>query len=125
MGQSTDAILAYGFILPDDAKEDVDWLDEESPDYVGFEYEVEKRLKAAGITGVHITSHCSVDYPMYLLATSTTTAWRGGPKVVDPHAMAAHPEAGDWDAKLREGMELLGLTSEMAAPGWILCSDWG
>lgn len=125
MGQSTDAILAYGYILPDDVQDDVDWADSDSDDYEGFEEESEKRLKAAGVNGVHMTSHCSHDYPMYVLATSTTTAWRGSPRIVDPLDMVTEPDAGDWDAKLRAGMALLGLTSEMPAPGWILCSDWG
>ncbi|MET9480963.1 hypothetical protein [Streptomyces sp. NPDC006638] len=120
MGQSTDAILAYGFALPDEVPYEVEWDD----DYEGFEEEAEKRLKAAGITGVHITSHCSHDYPMYLLTTSSRTAWRGSPVIVDPRDMVAAPGADGWDDKLRAGMTLLGLTSEQSAPGWILCSDW-
>jgi hypothetical protein len=124
MGQSTDAILAYGYILPEGAEYDVDGLDPDSDDYEGFDEEAEKRLKAAGITGVHITRHCSHDYPMYLLTTSSRTAWRGSPMLVDAQEMTTDPDLFDWEAKLRAGMELLGLTSEQPEPGWILCSDW-
>lgn len=124
MGQSTDAILAYGFVLPDGVQYDVEWSDEESDDYEGLEEDAETQLKAAGITGVRITSHCSHDYPMYLLTTSSTTAWRGSPGIVDASDMVAAPIAGDWDAKLRTAMAVLGLTSEQSAPAWILCSDW-
>jgi hypothetical protein len=124
MGQSTDAILAYGYILPEGVEYDVDGLDPDSDDYEGFDEEVEKRLKAAGLTGVHIMRHCSHAYPMYLLTATAHRAWRGGPRIVNPASMAYEPPERDWDGKLRAGMELLGLTSEQPEPGWILCSDW-
>ncbi|MGW1547492.1 hypothetical protein [Streptomyces sp. NPDC002346] len=124
MGQSTDAILAYGYVLPEGVEYDVDGLDPDSDDYEGFDEEAGKKLQAAGITGVHITRHCSHDYPMYLLTTCAKTAWRGGPRFVDVDYVNRAPVEGGWDVKLSQALEVLGVTPESPRVGWLFCSDW-
>jgi len=125
MGVSTDAILAYGYALPEVDPEELDWVDEDEDGYFDFGTAVEERLVAAGIEGVHITTHCSVDYPMYLLTTYSRTSWRGDVGRVDAHEMVARPPAEGWDVKLDAAMTALGLTCDQERPSWLLCSDWG
>jgi hypothetical protein len=73
--------------------------------------------------GVQFVSHCSSDYPMYVLATKSTTAWRGSPKLFAPTDLGAVPP--DWDEKLRAALTALGITPTQEQAQWVLCSDWG
>ncbi|PPS86442.1 hypothetical protein [Streptomyces sp. MH60] len=125
MGVSTDAILAYGYELPEFDPEELEWVEEDEDGYTDFHDSVEKRLRAAGVEGVSVTSHCSVDYPMYLLTTTERRSWRGSVGKVDAHEMVARPVSEGWDAKLDAAMKALGLTSPQERPSWLLVSDWG
>ena len=152
MGTSTDAILAYGYDLGDpesgwkvqEADEygglTVDWYDEGGD----FMDAVEKRLLAAAgftetdwqvdgyfqrkrealaIFGVKAVSHCHHDYPMYILAAHSMTAYRESPKTVGLAELLALQE--DADARLARALEVLGLTPTQESPAWLLASDWG
>jgi len=119
------------------------WYDPED-DATDFGSAVEKRLlAAAGFTetdwkaegyfereraalatfGVHLVSHCSRDYPMYILAAHHITSHRGWVGRVDPVEMAVLQ--GDADARLARALTALGLTPTQEAPVWLLVSDWG
>lgn len=137
MGQSTDAIIAYGLDLGDEIEEfEYDEAD-------GFESAAMKRLLAeiVGFTeqwtpnkegyfdrkraaeeslGIEIITHCSCDYPMHFLAArgSENRAYRGSPQpvgdlVVDP----------TWNGKIAKAMSVLGIKSE-GEPAWTLFSNW-
>lgn len=118
------------------------WFDPEDDD-AGFMDAVEKRLlAAAGFTetdwqvdgyftrerealatfGVHLVSHCHVDYPMYILAAHHITSHRGWVGRVDLPALVALQE--DADARLARTVEALGITPTQE-PGWLLVSNWG
>lgn len=125
MGVSTDAILAYGYELPEIDPEELEWVDEDEDGYFDLHDAVDSRLKEAGITGVGLTSHCSVDYPMHLLTTYERTSWRGSVGKVDAHELVARPSSEGWDEKLSAALKVLGLTSPQDRPSWLLVSDWG
>ncbi|MEU0236805.1 hypothetical protein ABZ234_03875 [Nocardiopsis sp. NPDC006198] len=121
----------------------VDWYDSEAEDLDFVEAVEAKLLAAAGFTeadwqvdgyferkrdalatfGVEVVSHCSIDYPMYILAAHSTTARRGAPEAVDLADMSALQE--DADARLARALEALGLTPMQDKPAWLLASDWG
>lgn len=122
----------------------VDWYDEDHED--GFVEQAENRLlAAAGFTetdyradgyfdrkaeaerniGVEFESHCSGDYPMWLLAAHKITVYRGDVKAIDLAALSLDPSRGDWDAKLRNALTVLGLTPTQEQAAWLLCSYWG
>lgn len=153
MGISTDAILAYGYDLGGGeegwkVKEtgeygslNVPWY---NPENHGFGSAVEERLLAsAGFTetdwqvdgyfarrgaalntfGTELVSHCSLDYPMYILAAHHITVYRGMVGVVDLGELVALQE--DADARLTRTVAALGLTPTQEAPAWLLVSNWG
>lgn len=121
----------------------IDWYDPESDE--DFEEAIERRLLAqiANFTetdwrvdgyharknaakaqlGVKLVSHCSSEYPMWVLAAHSTTAWRGSPHLFDPAELGTVPPA--WDDKLRAALAALGVTPTQERPQWVLCSDWG
>lgn len=121
----------------------LDWYDPDSDE--DFEEAIERRLlsQLAGFTetdwridgyharkdaalkqlGVQLVSHCSSDYPMWVLATYSKTAWRGSPVLFEPTELGAIPT--DWDTKLRAALDALGITPTQEHPRWVLCSDWG
>lgn len=133
MGQSTDAILIYGYDLGGPGsgwklKDGVDewdeitlpWVTQEKLDEIGFEQCVADELEKFGITGVTVESHCSVDYPMYVIGVNAVRAHRGYPKVI-ARATVTPAEA----ETLSRAMSALGLHPEQELPALILCSDWG
>ena len=159
MGQSTNAMLMYGYHLGSDeggwqlqglGEYDelpaLDWYDPEAEAGDDFESAVERKLLAdiAGFTeawssgsegyfdreraakdrvGVKLASHCSGDYPMYVLATKVITVYRGEVEAIDPaHDLAVEPY---WDHKLRAALNALGLTPTQETASWFLCSYWG
>lgn len=167
MGQSTDALLVYGYDLGNEDEWHVPELvvdyDEEGDDEEeGDEDEglaervIAKLLVAAGFVEpdpepgarrgteaydrhfqwylrrgaaedalpVKIETHCSVEYPMYLLAAYVLTARRGYPEFPDFAALESQRVAEDWDGKLAAAATTLGWTLD-GPPRWILCSDWG
>lgn len=159
MGQSTNAMLVYGYHL---GGGDSDWLVQDAgeygelpeldwynPDGAGDDLitAAEKRLLAqlADFTetdwqvdgyfdreraararlGVEFESHCSGEYPMYLLVAKRITAYRGDAKEIDFPALAAEVEAAGADAKLRAALDALGLQPTQERAQWLLCSYWG
>jgi hypothetical protein len=157
MGQSTNAMLAYGYNLGGeegwelqglgeyDELPTLDWYDADNED--GFQEAAEKRLlaeladftetdwqvdgyfarerEAKARLGVEFDSHCSGDYPMYLLAAKVITVYRGSVKDIDMTTLAVEPEMNGWDDKLRAALGALGIAPTQAEPRWLLCSYWG
>lgn len=121
----------------------LDWYD---PDEDDFQEAAEKRLLAdiAGFTeewtpgvegyfdreraakarlGVKFDTHCSGDYPMFILATKVITVYRGSVKEIDPAELLARPP--EWDEKLRAALDALGINPTQEQARWLLCSYWG
>lgn len=136
MSVSTDAVFAYGYDLGELVE--LDWFGEDD-DFI--EKAHQRLLEAHGFTetwkehrdgyyrrrtaaeqdmGVEILSHCSVDYPQYLLAAygTATTASRGNPRVItrlDPPPGAQQ--------KLSWALGVLQLEPPQDKPAWWLASD--
>lgn len=147
MSFSTNGILAYGYDLGGDEGA---WLVKEVEDYSltvdwwgdngdGFQEAAEERLlSSAGFTetdymaegyfkrareawealGVEFEVYCSAECPMYVLAAkdSVKTAYRGDCEVAD---FEVKPE---WRDKLRNALEVLGLTPTQERAQWLLFS---
>ena len=158
MGQSTNAMLVYGYHLGSDDNgwelegvgeygelPTLDWHDSES-DEADFGTDAELRLLASvGFTetdwtvdgyhqrereakarlGVELETHCSGDYPMYLLIAKGITVYRGDVKKIDFAELAAEVQAKGADEKLRAAVQALGITPKQERPQWLLCSYWG
>jgi hypothetical protein len=122
MGQSTDAILFYGYHLPED--------------YVPNEEATELYKKEEPVL---VGKHCSGDCPMYYvyIVESQTRAWRGNAQPIDPDQLREMDMRGGakWNGQLfdfaeryalpnpgEEVGEYLGSASTM---GWWLVSYWG
>lgn len=139
MGQSTDAILAYGHDLGADDDLELRFLDEDDDDVGG---QIERRLRAEiasfdeewapesqdffarereadAATGVEVVGHCSCDYPMRLLAArgSVNRAGRG-----EPQEIVSLEVLPGWNERLAAARAALGLPE--ATPGWVLASHW-
>ncbi|MGW1950116.1 hypothetical protein ACWCRC_38155 [Streptomyces sp. NPDC001940] len=160
MGQSTNAMLAYGYDLGGEEEwkleglgeygelPELPWFNEDDGEGDGFQEAAERRLLAeiTGFTetwspdsdgyfdreraakarlGVQFDTHCSGDYPMFLLATKVITVHRGSVDEIDMMALATEPEANDWDEKLHTALHALGITPTQEKAQWLLCSYWG
>lgn len=153
MGVSTDAMLLYGYDLGSGEEwkiEGVDqygvleraWLGEDDEfseaamrvllASIGFtetDWQVEgffrRQREAEERLVVSLESHCSDEYPMWVLAAQKVVASRGTALVVDFAELDAQRQAGDWDDKLRAALEALGITPTQAEPCWLLASNWG
>lgn len=153
MGTSTNAYLMYGYDLGDADGWKIQGIDEYEPwepewldEGEGLHGSAEKLLLAAvGFTetdwhadgyfdrkkaaeeqaGVEIESHCSGEYPMYVLSAKKITAYRGDVKTVDFAALQAHVLDADLDGKLARACDVLGLRPVQEQPAWLLCSYWG
>lgn len=123
------------------------WYDPDDEDNEGFQESAERHLLAqlAGFTetdwradgyftrqreakaslGVEFETHCSGDYPGYLLITKGITAHRGDVHEIDFQALAAEVQASDADTKLRAALDALGLRPTQERAQWLLCSYWG
>jgi hypothetical protein len=151
MGQSTNAMLVYGYHLGGEEGWQLEgageygelprlaWYDPESEDS-DFQEAAERRLLAelAGFTdyftreraakaqlGVEFETHCSGDYPMFLLIAKGLTAYRGDVEEIDFGALAAEVEESGAEAKLRAALDALGVRPLQAQAKWLLCSYWG
>lgn len=87
--------------------------------YFARRREAEKRL------GVEFVSHCSSEYPMWILGTRLYDASRGQVVEVDPMALANHQDLDTWNEKLTQALQVLGITPLQEQPRWLLCSYWG
>jgi hypothetical protein len=147
MSTSTDGILAYGYDLTEWAENldegAHDWLSEDDDSELGDAIE-RTLLAAVGFTatwetwdksaegrsfyaaeddakkllGVELVTHCSGDYPAYILAAKSQTASRGCPRPID----LTLPDNAD--ERLRWAVGVLGI-SQLAEPQWLLASYWG
>ncbi|MEV2239589.1 hypothetical protein [Micromonospora sp. NPDC049891] len=88
----------------------------------GF-YQRQREAKAA--MGVEVVTHCSGEYPMYVLAAKEIVAHRGDAKVLDLDALNREAVEGGYDEKLRAALTALGLTPKQDRARWLLCSYWG
>lgn len=119
MGQSTNAILFYGYCWSDEV--DGDLTSEER-----WEISEEGRKEF----GVEIGTHCSCDCPMpyIFISESETTARRGFPqRIVMEHPHGQHK----WDVQLHDFITKYGISLDKPeygdapqGPGWFLVSDW-
>jgi hypothetical protein len=142
MGQSTDAILFWGFHADEgewdefigDEEGDSNWeaayaakKGEPAP-AVEYDTEENKALHSAHWEREHkliaaepceVDSHCSGDCPMPFVCVkaSKTTAWRGDPKEIA--SLAVGPT---WESELRGFCALMGIPWQ--EPKWWLASDW-
>lgn len=85
----------------------------------------ERERVAKDAVGVVFESHCSGDYPIYVLAAHVITVYQGHVKELNLAELAKDAAAGDWDRKLRGALQVLGLTPKQEKPAWLLCSYWG
>ena len=151
MGQSTDGILAYGVLFGDPENEEklpaclylAAGVDKESgldddellmamvgePPWdlscEGFDVFKARRKRALDSLGVEIVSHCSGEYPMYILAAQGTyyEAGRGVPEKLTPEDLVVSPEQKQ---KLIDFCERIGFElAEDNQPAWRLASYWG
>lgn len=154
MGNSADAYLTYGFDLGggdndwliEEADEDGEWRPTWLGDDGDYRESVEVALLAAeGFTetdwradgyfdrkrvalakvGVELESHCSGDYPVWMLVAHQVTAHWGDAKGIDFADLERQRAEGEWDAKLRRACDVLGITPKQSEPGWMLASYWG
>lgn len=130
MGQSTDALLFYGFLLKE---EDVPWGDEDperwlvkqlglgSPSEQDPGYWARKRQALADLACT-IETHCSGEYPMFavIIKGTRSAAHRGDPVRFSPANLTIDPQ---WDAQLRAFATTFNLPFE--EPSWLLASYWG
>lgn len=149
MGQSTNAMLMYGYDLDvADGWQVVEageygeltapWYDEDD-DLESWEQAVKVLYDAipdapatnssygrAGTVrehyGVWFEEHCSDGSTMYALVTFENTARRGYPKSIDWRALEEQREREGWDAKLARVLEILGITPKQERPAWLLAS---
>ena len=150
MGVSTNGILTYGYDLGgpegwllegleyDQLEGAVPWWpeveDDEDNDFdeavmtelcpvFGFEvpeyiWQVEQKLP------VQVITHCSTDYPMYILsaALTTHTSYRGRSRLLNMKSLTVQDE---WAQNLQTALDALGIKPKQKEPGWILASLWG
>lgn len=139
MGQSTDAILAYGFDLGEDLSEHGDLariedeFDGDDGDFfaslVGIHpyghpdrQSLEERQRLLKTLPVELIRHCSGDYPMWFLAIPGTKqeANRGSPTRVLPQGMIISEYDNrrflQWCREHRIDVD---------GTGWYIMSDWG
>jgi len=120
MGQSTDAILFYGVLVGDEGE--APWYIDENGDPPDSDQETptdvaERLLEEAGIRRVTVGIHCSYSAPMYYLAATEHTAWRGsGVEIKNLDVL------GLWDKRLEKACEVLGVKKPKI--GWFLVSFW-
>ncbi|MFI0268593.1 hypothetical protein [Streptomyces luteogriseus] len=131
----------YGELPP------LDWYDDEAEDSDGFQESAEQHLLATigqfteddwradgyfdrrraakARIGVQFDTHCSGDYPGYLLIAKGITVYRGSVEVIDFAALQAEVQQADADTKLRAALDALGLRPTQEQAQWLLCSYWG
>ena len=103
-------------LLADAEFTETDWHAE---GYFDRKREAERRV------GVKFESHCSGEYPMWILAAKVHKARRSDVMVIDPAALVLDPVDGGWDAKLQHALDVLGITPKQERAQWLLCSYWG
>jgi len=151
MGQSTNAVLMYGYDLDTaDGWEIVEagewgelnapWYDEDNdedltsveqavkalydaiPDAPEADDDWDRQKAVKEHYGVWFEDHCSDAYTMYALVTFENTARRGYPELIDWRALEEQRDREDWDGKLARALGVLGITPKQERPGWLLAS---
>ena len=148
MGQSTNAILCYGFSLTEDDSEQLPWLLDESGDQMDFSDFLAKKAdlnmppvpwvqdgnndpwydywrmkrEIEDKVGVTLVMHCSDEYPMYILAIkdSVHVAIRGTPELLGQSIPLARVQG--WEKLLSDFCGDAGIP--FVQPQWMLCSMW-
>jgi hypothetical protein len=95
------------------------------PDAPAVEYNWECDDPAEEHYGISLTSYCSGDYPMYILATHEITVYRGDVEHIDMAALTEQARTEQWDAKLQRALDVIGIHPTQARPCWLLASYWG
>jgi hypothetical protein len=85
----------------------------------------ERSREAKSRLGVEFDTHCSADYPGYLLLAKGITVHRGSVEALDFEALQAEVKAADADTKLRAALDALGIRPTQERAQWLLCSYWG
>lgn len=117
MGQSTDAILVWGFDLG--SEDDLDEKVHERIRYLNDDgYKELETLEK--YTGAELVRHCSCDCPMYVVGVTRTKvrAYRGHPKEITSLEL----DVAEGQVSLKRFAEALGV--EPKEGRWILASDW-
>jgi len=149
MGQSTNAMLMYGYDLDTtDAWKIVEagewgelsapWYDEDSdlesveqatkalydaiPGAPEVEDDWQRDEPVKEHYGVWFEGHCSGSYTMYALVAFENTAARGYPELIDWRGLDEQRGREDWDGKLARALEVLGITPKQERPSWLLAS---
>lgn len=142
MGVSTNGILVFGIdfseeflpfedeslgedfetLLANDAGIEVpegEYSEERGKEYSRYWERCSENAKKSEI---ELITHCSGDYPMYILAVRGTeyNAWRGDPTEIDLDKLTVTDEQ---IGALKSFCELHGLV--YSQPRWLLCSYWG
>lgn len=129
MGQSTNAMLIYGYDLDTadgwkivEASEwgelSAPWYDEDSE--LDSDWDRQEAVKEH--YGVWFEGHCSDGHTMYALVAPANTARRGYPELIDWRELDGQRVRDGWDAKLARVLEVLGITPKQESPAWLLAS---
>lgn len=150
MGQSTDAILFFGFDLGEDfeapwsGEDDTDTGDDWEDVYAekkGLERPVHlcelmkwtpdqkieygewssKKSALVKDVGVAMSSHCSCECPMHYVYSKQYMAYRGYGMIIRPVMLEVDEED---ILKLREFVKFMGIDVGDEEPEWHLVSDW-
>lgn len=135
MGQSTDAILAYGYdlnalneyseidfeeLIPKAIQDEIAQV-EGHYDLVGS---IPDFLRMHECSGVDIVTHCSCDYSMHILGFQMARAWRGDVRRLDLNALLLDVVTQDSEEKVKRAADVLGIDVKYQTPGWLLVSMW-
>lgn len=133
MGVSTNAMLVFGFPVGDE-DEAPEWLEftDEVEDFDAWlamkagltreENTYEARRKIAAACPADLFTHCSSDYPMYILGVRSAEfrAIRGDPTDIDPEELDLDGATVGLFKKWCEANDI-----PYQEPKWWLCSYWG
>lgn len=145
MTTSTEGILCYGYILPDeglpwqtdDYEDDFEeWyysevvpfnfsIDWDSADSILRKQYFDKKweFKQANPAPFKLVNYCSWDYPMFILAVVREEATKGNPTIINPVELLEYSEKDIQE--LKEFAVKYNLIDETDKPQWWLCSYWG
>ena len=130
MGISSNGILVFGFPIGEEnetpeflEEAGVEDIDEFIDNELGLnDASVDECLAARKTYPVDVTSYCSYEYPMHILAVRGTeiTVHRGYSKEITPEHLAVAPER---ISAFKAWCETHGI--EYQEPKWLLCSMYG
>ena len=118
MGVNTDAGICFGVDFGEELPEYFEQFEDEDDDGWGAPYNFNEQ---EGLP-VEIITHCSGDFPYYILAFKNTehSACRGYPVTIEPHTLKVKPESIQ---KMKDFFKQADI--EWQAPSWLLYSYWG